>query len=521
MLARGSHAQRAILLPSSRQWVCGLRMSAEGRTDALRSLRQAQRTKRSAARALRAIAVCSSLALAAVSLGCRHFEPAPLSPAESAAALENRSLADPGLRSLFEKVLPNPPEQWPLEKWDLTALTLVALYFQPSLDLARAQSQVAQAGVATAGARPNPTLSFLPQYVSNTDAGVGPSPWLATVSLDWPIETAGKRGYRIERAQELASAAELALDNAAWQVRARVRAQLLDFVAARERALRLAEEVASEEQVVALLEERVRLGAASQAELAPARLAALQSSADLAEVERQRAEAWVRFAEALGLTPRALEGIEIDFSVDTELAGGALAGLSPEEIRREGLQNRADLKAALAEYEATQSALQLEIARQYPDVRIGPGYEYDQGLNKWAVVGISVELPVMNRNEGPIGEAQARRSEAAARFVALQAQAIAEIDRALANQEAAREALRRSESLISAEHDRVRATEQALRAGAVDRLALRTAQAEAARAERIRLDAKVRVQQATGDLEAAVQQPVESAPPAPPGRGAP
>jgi outer membrane protein TolC len=118
----------------------------------------------------------------------------------------------------------------------------------------------------------------------------------------------------------------------------------------------------------------------------------------------------------------------------------------------------------------------------------------------------------MNRNQGPIGEAEARRSEAAARFVALQAQAISEIDRGLANLGAAREALRRSESLLAAEHERVRATEQALSAGAADYLALRTAQAEEARAERITLDAKVRVQQATGDLEAAVQQPVESAP---------
>src|SRR5271157_319303 len=488
-------------------------MTAQALAGAVSSLRQAHRTSQWAAPSLRARAVwVFSLALASFPLACRHFEPAPLSPEASADALENRSLSDPGLRSLFEQVLQSPPAQWPPEKWDLTALTLVALYYQPSLDLARAQWKVAEAGVATAGARPNPTLSLLPQFVSNTDPGVGVSPWVVTASLDWPIETAGKRGYRIEHAEELASAAELALDSAAWQVRARVRAQLLDFVAARERALRLTEQVASEQQVVALLEERVRLGAASLAELAPARLAALQSSADLAEVERQRAEAWVRFAEALGLTPRALAGIEIDFSVDTDLAGGSLAGLPPEEIRRRGLQNRADLKAALAEYEATQSALQLEIARQYPDLRIGPGYEYDQGLNKWAVVGISVELPVMNRNQGPIGEAEARRSEAAARFVALQAQAIAEIDRALANQEAAREALRRSDSVLAAEHERVRATAQALGAGAVDRLALRTAQVEEARAERIALDAKVRVQQAIGDLEAAVQQPVESAP---------
>jgi outer membrane protein TolC len=475
-----------------------------------------------AVRALRALALpASSIALSFAALACRHFEPAPLSPDAAAEALEKRSLADPGLRSLFETVLPSPPPQWPLEKWDLTALTLVALYFQPSLDLARAQAHVAEAGVATAGARPNPTLSFLPQYVSSTEPGVGPSPWVVTASLDWPIETAGKRGYRIQHAQELASAAQLALDSAAWQVRARVRAQLLDFVAARDRALRLAEQSKSEEQVVALLEERVRLGAASLAELAPARVAALQSSADLAEIERQRAEAWVRFAEALGLTPRALEGIEIEFSVDTDLRGGALAALPPEEIRRRGLQNRADLKAALMEYEASQSALQLEIAKQYPDLRIGPGYEYDQGLNKWAVVGVSVELPVMNRNEGPIGEAEARRGEAAARFVSLQAQAIAEIDRALANQEAAREALRRSESVLAAEHERVRANEQALRAGAADLLALRTAQAEAARAERIALDAKVRVQQAMGDLEAAVQEPLEAAPPPSGGKPAP
>src|SRR5262249_6302436 len=155
-----------------------------------------------------------------------------------------------------------------------------------------------------------------------------------------------------------------------------------------------------------------------------------------------------------GVTPRALEGIEIDFSVDTDLGGGTLVGVPPEEVRSRGLHNRADLKAALAEDEATQSALQLEIARPYPDVPLGPGYEYDQGLNKWAVVGVSVELPVLNRNQGPIGEAEARRSEAAARFVALQAQAIAEMDRALANLGAAREALRRSESVLAAEHER-------------------------------------------------------------------
>ena len=95
------------------------------------------------------------------------------------------------------------------------------------------------------------------------------------------------------------------------------------------------------------------------------------------------------------------------------------------------MQNRPDILASLSEYAAAQSAVQLEIAKQYPDVHLGPGYEYDQGQNKWAL-GLSVELPVRNRNQGPIAEAQAKREEAAARFIDLQARVIAEIDRALA-----------------------------------------------------------------------------------------
>ena len=78
---------------------------------------------------------------------------------------------------------------------------------------------------------------------------------------------------------------------------------------------------------------------------------------------------------------------------------------------------------ALADFAASQATLRLEIAKQYPDVRLSPGYQYDQGDNKWSL-GLSVDLPVLNRNQGPIAEAKARRSEAAARFNAVQAKAL-------------------------------------------------------------------------------------------------
>jgi outer membrane protein, heavy metal efflux system len=479
------------------------------------------RARRSLPRLPCAVAVLiGGAALAAT--GCRRFEPAPLSPADSASALESRSLADPGLRALFERVLPGGAPRWPLEKWDLGTLTLAALYYHPSLEVARAQWRVAEAGIATAGARPNPTLSITPQYVAN--AAMGTPLWDITSALDWPIETAGKRGRRIERAEQLATSARFSLDTAAWKVRANLRARLLDFVAARARVALLTREHDAQHEVVTLLEQRVQAGAASVAMIASARLAELQAAADLTEAERQQREAQVRLATAVGVPVRAFDGLDVEFPLDRPAPD--LERLAPG-LRRQALQARSDILAALADYGASQSALQLEIARQYPDVRIGPGYEYDQGLNKWAVIGVSLELPVLNRNAGPIGEAETRRTEAAARFAELQATVIDELDRALANRDSSREALARSEAVLGAERGRVDSAMRAFGAGATDRLALRTAEVEYIRAERIHLDAQVRLQQALGDLEAAVQPPLaagstlEQGPASSPGRGTP
>jgi len=329
--------------------------------------------------------------------------------------------------------------------------------------------------------------------------------WDITSALDWPIETAGKRGRRIERAQQLATSARLSLDAAAWKVRANLRARLLDFVAARARVSLLARELEAQHDVVTLLEQRVKAGAVSVAIVAPERLVELQRVTDLAEAERQQREAQVRLATAVGVPVRALEGLDIEFPLD---ASPPDLDRPAPVLRRQALLARSDILAALADYGASQSALQLEIARQYPDVRIGPGYEYDQGLNKWSTIGVSLELPVLNRNAGPIGEADARRTEEAARFAELQTTVIDEIDRALAGRDASREALARSEAVLGAERERVDSAMRAFGAGAADRLVLRTAEVGYIRAERVHLDAQVRLQQALGDLEAAVQPPL-------------
>lgn len=435
--------------------------------------------------------------------GCVPFEPKPLDPARTAAELESRSLADPGLKRFVQTHWPQAARDWPPQRWDLESLSLAAVYFHPGLDLARAEWQTAQAAVQTARARPNPAVRLAPQYTVNPERGL--SPWVAALELDVPIETAGKRAYRTARARFLAEAARLRLTAQAWQIRAQVRAAFLDHLAAQRREKLLSELVQTQTQLVDLLEARRAAGVVSAAEVVPARAALLKTQADLAETQRQKVQARARLAGALGLPAAALDGVEL--SEQLPLSAELARQLSSAEMRRLALQRRADLLASLADYQASQAALQLEIARQYPDLHLGPGYEYDQGENRWSVVGLGLELPVLNRNRGPIAEAQARRAEAAARVVAVQAGILAELDRAWAGWAAVQQQLDQLEALWTSQRQLVDSIQARLAAGAADQYELRAAQAEAQQVQLARLDALVRAQQALGELEQAVQVP--------------
>jgi cobalt-zinc-cadmium efflux system outer membrane protein len=437
--------------------------------------------------------------------GCARYEARPLSAERTAEQFEARTLDDPQLKAFLQANLKRDLANWPLQEWDFDTLTLVALFYHPSLDVARAQWATAQAGVTTAGGRPNPVLDVAPQYTSNAESGV--SPWIAALTLDTTIETAGKRGYRIERAKQESESARLSLVEQAWQVRSRLRARLLDYAAANRRVALLQDVQDVQQQTLKLLEGRLAAGEIAATELTTTRVALIKTQSDLADAQRQTVESRAGMAEALGVPLRALPASfkfqisEVEIREDLESA----------QVRQRALHSRADILAALADYAASQSALQLEIAKQYPDIHLGPGYEYDQGAHKWGL-GVGADLPVLNRNQGPIAEAEAKRAQAAAKFLALQAQVIAEIDRALTARVASQEQLRRIDGLLDTQRRHVQSVEAMVKAGAADQFELTLARLEVSLTEVARLDALVKAQQALGQLEDAVQVPLDALP---------
>lgn len=439
--------------------------------------------------------------------GCVHYRAQPLSPERTASELESRTLSDPGLRAFVETNSLAPVAEWPPPSWDFPTLSLVAFYYHPSLELARAQWGVARSGVTTAGGRPNPVLSVTPGYSSNPPKSI--SPWFPSVSIDVPIETAGKRQKRITRAEHLAEAARLHLVTTAWLARSHLRSALIDLAAAQRRAALLEQQLVVQEQLVKLLEQRLAAGAVSVPEVAPTRIARLRTITDLADARRQSVEARVRLAAALGVPTASVQSLSFDLK--SLLPSETVDTLLTARARQQALQHRADILGGLADYAAAEAALQLEIAKQYPDLHLSPGYQYDQGENKWSL-GLSVELPVLNRNRGPIAEAEARRTEAAARFLSLQAEVIAEIDRATQNHAAGRAQVQNQETVLQAERQQAEGARAAFRAGAADQVELGAARLEEVVAELALLEAQTRSQQALGQLEDALQIPFEVLP---------
>jgi outer membrane protein TolC len=428
--------------------------------------------------------------------GCARFHPQPISPDQTAAAFDSRSLTNAQLQAFLETNHVAGP--WPRRSWDLDALTFVAFYYQPALAEARAQWASVQAGNVTAGQRPNPTVGFTPTYDATT-----PPPWIWGLTWDIPIETAGKRGKRIAEANQLSEAARWNFVSAAWQTRSRVRAALLNLYAARETESLLARQELAQSNVVRLLEGQFAAGSVSSYEVTQARVTLGTTRLARQDADGQYSQTRAQLASALGLPLRALDDVELSFTGLDQFP----PDLTAPEVRRQAILNRADVRGALAEYAASQSALQLEIAKQYPDLHLNPGYELDQTDNKWSL-GVTLELPVLNHNQGPVAEAKAKRTEAAAHFLTVQSTAIAEIDSALAGYDAALQKSATATALLDNLRKQLDSAHAQAQAGETEPLTLANAEAEYAVGAQNQLDAVVKAQTALGQLEDAVQSPL-------------
>lgn len=420
------------------------------------------------------------LAFLILCTGCIAYRPRPVSVAQNAEALLSRSL-DPSRR------------------WTPEELRTAALELHPDLAVARADLASAQAAIRAAAERPNPTLSAGVEHKGDSGSV---SPWVTTLSLDLPFETAGKRGARMREATALSKEAAANVDQAIWTARSDVGRAIVDL--ARSTSLRAARENEAKlrEEIVAILARRLEAGESASPDLfrvrAEQRVAIAAALAEAAKIDAARDA----LATAIGI-PRAALPTDIDLAH----VGDATPARDDASLYELALTARPDVLAALAHYDALDATYRLEVKKQYPDVHVSPGIGWDQGAFKWTL-GAAAELPIFNRHEGSIARAEAERAKAAAQLLAVQAKVIGTVDAARTRERTARARLAAAARVVESRQALVASGRKQFAAGEIDRLVLRQLEAESAAAEADRVDARFDVAAALVELEAAIEQPL-------------
>lgn len=118
-----------------------------------------------------------------------------------------------------------------------------------------------------------------------------------------------------------------------------------------------------------LIELRFRAGEIALPELTTARIDLTNLRQALRIAEGQVNTTRAALAAAIGIPDAAIAGKAVNWPGAEQPP--TPASLPPQSIRETAVLNRLDVQRALEQYEAAQSSLQLEVARQYPDINLG------------------------------------------------------------------------------------------------------------------------------------------------------
>jgi len=353
----------------------------------------------------------------------------------------------------------------------------------PALRALEGEVAAARARALQAGLYPNPTLDAgIEDWPPR--AGVGEADVVAGVTQ--PLVLGGRLRAAEAAAGKAREAAEADLALARRAVRAEVRAAFAAALFWRDRAALSAELVRVARESVTLAAARFKAGDVPESELLKAEVEQAR-----AEIERERAESERRGALARLAARLGDATVEVGDVAGTLPAAGAPA-VSLADLGRRTLEGYPGIAALTRRFERARLELALARASAIPDleVRLGGGRLGERGEGS-IEAGVAIALPLFDRAEGRIAEAEAgiaraaREAEAGA-SAALAALAEAHRAHALARSQAARY---EAEILPRA----VRALEQtraAYRAGGVSLLEVLDAQRTLGETRALELEAR-------------------------------
>ena len=346
-----------------------------------------------------------ALALATLT-SCQSYTPRPLDAAAHRDAWHARTLADSSLRSFVDRLDTDlggeVTEFDPSDGLTLREGRLVALVFHPDLRLARLAVARSRAGAEHAALWADPALSVSVLRITESVA----DRWVITPGLTFSIPLSGRLSAQEERADAGQRAAVHRAREAEWEAWHAVERQWFQWSAAR---LRVEETERLVDALDTLVETTSRLADRGELRRTEASLFSVEQAQRKSRLRRLRGDAAAaeqRLRAQLGLSPEA----PVTFLPSLELPAR-----SSVPTRMEIAERNPTLARLREEYDVAEAQLRLEIAKQIPDLTLGPLFESDQGQSRVGFAG-GIPIPILNANTRAIAEARVEREIARAAF---------------------------------------------------------------------------------------------------------
>ena len=347
----------------------------------------------------------STLALIALALisGCTTYRPTPLTPARVCAATHRR----PQRRCSIAAQEIDHPILRPIEFNYSDGLSpdeaaVLAVLVNPSLRAERDRRGTACAELLQAGLLPNPQFNYNADFPTG---GITPGTVNAFgLGVNWDISELISHSAKVDAASLQPKAVYLDIAWKEWQIAEAAKTAVYQKVA-------LAQQVAAAREIDSRLRDNLNVirkatkkGLTTEIVLASAEAASDQAHTNLVELQRMAAAQRLALNRVLGLPAE----IELVIQADTELPD-RLTPPPVDELLLHFEHRRLDLVALRYGYLSQEATVRAEILNQFPKVNFGVTESRDNTGVYSTGFGISIALPIFDRNQGHIAEACATR----------------------------------------------------------------------------------------------------------------
>ena len=279
----------------------------------------------------------------------------------------------------------------PATPLSLTTAIELALEGNPEVAAATRQLEATEGQILQGRARPNPELAY---SLEDARSRTRTQNW----QLNLPVELGGKRAARTKAAEKSREQAQAQLNELKAALRANVAAAYFDVLTAQERLVLAKDSLALAKSSTDTVAKRVAAGKVSPVEESKARVAEAGIRVELAQAASEQRNARSRLFALLGK-------IEAPFTV---LEGKA--DNLPPVPKLADLQSLISSSPAVVlariEVDRRKALTDLEQSKRVPDITVSAGIQRSNETQRNILLfGVSVPLPVFDRNQGNLLEA--------------------------------------------------------------------------------------------------------------------